>query len=79
MTDQTIDQMSFEDALSELEDIVEKLESGQASLNESITLFERGGKLKAHCERQLSVAEAKVRQITLEGGQPSGSEEFGEG
>ncbi|MEQ9200715.1 MAG: exodeoxyribonuclease VII small subunit, partial [Rhodospirillales bacterium] len=46
--------MSFEDALSELENIVRKLEKGEAKLDESITQYERGAALKAHCDRKLS-------------------------
>ena len=45
--------MSFEAALAELEQIVGKLESGQAPLEDSIHMYERGAALKAHCETRL--------------------------
>lgn len=60
-----IAKMSFEAALSELEKIVGQLESGNAPLEESIALYERGNHLKAHCETRLKAAQAKVEKITL--------------
>ena len=57
--------MSFETALAELEQIVAKLESGQAPLAESIAIYERGEALKAHCESLLKSAEARIEKITL--------------
>ncbi|MXU64956.1 exodeoxyribonuclease VII small subunit [Oceanomicrobium pacificus] len=56
--------LSFEQALAELETLVEKLESGNVPLEESIALYERGAALKAHCEQKLKAAEEKVAQIT---------------
>ncbi|MEM1104823.1 MAG: exodeoxyribonuclease VII small subunit [Pseudomonadota bacterium] len=58
-----IDKMSFEAALAELEGIVSKLERGDVDLEESIAIYERGAKLKAHCESKLKAAELKVEQI----------------
>ncbi len=55
--------MSFEDALAELESIVAKLESGDVPLEQSIAIYERGASLKAHCEARLKAAELKVEQI----------------
>lgn len=67
--------MTFEAALAELEGIVGKLESGQAPLAESIAIYERGEALKAHCERLLKSAEARIEKITLSrDGVPSGTE-----
>ena len=57
--------MSFEAALKELEAIVERLESGDIALEESITTFERGQSLKARCEALLKDAEARVERIVL--------------
>lgn len=72
---QNIDKLSFEEALAELERIVGQLESGEASLEKSIELYERGNKLKAHCETRLKAAEARVEKITLaSGGGPAGTE-----
>lgn len=67
--------MSFEQALSELEQIVNKLESGQAPLQESIAIYERGEALKQHCETLLKTAEARIEKITLSrDGTPTGTE-----
>ena len=57
--------LSFEQALAELETIVSKLESGQAPLEQSIDLYERGALLKAHCESKLEAARLKVEKIVL--------------
>jgi exodeoxyribonuclease VII small subunit len=57
--------LSFEAALEQLEQIVQKLESGRAPLAESIAIYERGEALKAHCETLLKTAEARIEKITL--------------
>lgn len=68
---QDIAQMSFEQALRELESIVRKLEAGDVELEKSIEIYERGAKLKAHCETRLKSAELKIEQIVQGGnGQP---------
>lgn len=69
----TVEEMSFEDAIKELEAVVGKLERGDVALEESITLYERGAALKARCEAKLKEAEEKVAKITLSDGQPSGT------
>jgi exodeoxyribonuclease VII small subunit len=66
--------MSFEVALRELEQIVGKLESGQAPLAESIAIYERGEALKARCETLLKEAEMRIEKITLRSGQAVGTE-----
>jgi exodeoxyribonuclease VII small subunit len=55
--------LSFEVALKELEEITRSLETGEASLEDSITLFERGSALKAHCDEKLKAAQMRVEQI----------------
>ena len=65
--------MSFEDAMKELEAVVSRLESGNASLEDSIKLYERGAALRAHCEARLRAAEERVEKITLAQGQPTGT------
>ncbi|WP_310542912.1 exodeoxyribonuclease VII small subunit [Phenylobacterium sp.] len=60
-----IDGLSFELALAELEKIVSQLESGQAPLEQSIELYERGAKLKAHCESRLEAARLRVEKIVM--------------
>ena len=57
--------LSFEEALSRLETIVSRLESGQAPLEESITLYEEGARLKAHCETRLKAAQLRVDKIVV--------------
>lgn len=75
MAEQDIKDMSFEQALAELEAIVEKMESGNVDLNSSIATYERGEKLKKHCETMLKEAEARVEKITLSSdGKATGTE-----
>ena len=70
-----IRELSFERALKELEAIVGRLERGDVELEESIAIYERGDALKAHCERLLKQAEAKVEKLTFgPDGQPRGTE-----
>ncbi len=59
--------LSFEAALRELESIVARLESGQVDLEESISIYERGSQLKAHCDAKLKDAQAKVEKIVVAG------------
>jgi len=66
--------MSFEAALKQLEDIVNRLDHGDAPLKESIALYERGDALKKHCEALLKEAEMKIEKITLRNGQATGTE-----
>jgi exodeoxyribonuclease VII small subunit len=74
-TDADVAKMNFEAALSELESIVEKLEGGKIGLEDSIAIYERGEKLKGHCEKMLRNAEARIEKITLKSdGTPSGTE-----
>ena len=55
--------LSFEDALAELEKIVRGLEGGQQKLEDAIGAYERGARLRAHCEAKLAEAEARVQAI----------------
>ncbi len=64
-TTQTLENLSFEKALAELEGIVRDLESGKAPLEESITAYERGISLKNHCEKKLQEARLKIEKISL--------------
>ena len=66
--------MTFEEAMKELEATVGRLEHGEATLEESIALYERGAKLRAHCDKVLRAAEERVEKITLAAnGQPGGT------
>ncbi len=74
MSEKGVKEMSFEEAMAELEKVVGQLERGDVALDASIKLYERGAALKAHCETKLKAAEEKVAQITLgEGGAPAGT------
>ena len=63
MADKSIDTLSFEEAQAELEKIVSALEKGDVALEASLDMYERGAKLKAHCEARLKAAELRVEQI----------------
>ena len=71
-------QMSFEQAMDRLEEIVKKLESGDGSLDQALTLFEEGSKLAGACTAMLDQAEQKVTLLTAgPDGQPE-EHPFGE-
>ncbi len=78
-----VEQMTFEEALAELETIVQRLERGQLDLDASIAAYERGTLLRQHCADKLRQAQLRVEKLTLDregggaklqpfdGGQPS--------
>ena len=70
--------MSFEDALTELERIVASLELGEVSLDKAIAAFERGSVLKLHCEARLEAARMRVEKIKspVSGLEPESAESF---
>ena len=75
-----IDQLSFEDALKRLEAIVGRLESGDASLQESIDLYAEGDALRKQCAARLEAAQARIEAIRLDAsGQPAGVQPFAAG
>ena len=76
MSDKPIKELSFEEALEELETIVEKLEAGDAPLEQSITIYQRGAQLKSHCEAKLKNAQLKVEKIVLDGQGNAGTAPF---
>ena len=67
MGETNVAEMSFEQAMGELEQVVSQLERGDVPLEQSITLYERGAELKKRCEAKLKEAEEKVAAITLDG------------
>lgn len=72
-----IAELSFEDALRRLEAIVQRLEGGEASLDESIRLYAEGDRLRAQCEARLNDAKARIDRITLgPEGQPAALRPF---
>jgi exodeoxyribonuclease VII small subunit len=77
VTDQPADiaALPFEAAMKELESIVDRLEKGSVSLEESIAIYERGEALKTHCDALLRNAEARIEKITIgANGKVSGTE-----
>jgi exodeoxyribonuclease VII small subunit len=70
------DPRRFEASLSELEAIVERLEQGELSLEESLGAFERGVQLTRACQQALDQAEQRVRILTQEGGDDSDAVAF---
>jgi exodeoxyribonuclease VII small subunit len=77
MSETPVTEMSFEDALRALEEIVTRLERGDVPLEDSIALYERGAALKKQCEARLNAAQMRVEAIRLaEDGTPKGTEPF---
>lgn len=62
-----LENLSFEAALEELEQLVAKLEQGDLTLEASMALFERGQRLADYCNRQLDEASLRVEQLTVDG------------
>jgi len=58
-----VESLSFEEAMAELEAIVRRLEGGQARLEDAMDSYARGTALRAHCERKLAEAEARVQAL----------------
>ena len=72
-----VEEMSFEQALAELETIVRTLEQGSAPLDQSIEIYQRGDQLKRHCEARLKAAQMRIEQIALGPDvQPTGTKPF---
>ena len=61
----SIEKMTFEEALSELENIVKRIDTGQESLADAVSSFEFGVALKNHCEKMLKEANLKIEKITI--------------
>ena len=80
MDEPDIQSLSFEAARAELEKIVRALEAGSEPLDESIELYQRGDRLKRHCEARLKAAQARIDQISLDAeGKPVGVTGFDAG
>jgi exodeoxyribonuclease VII small subunit len=71
-----IESMSFEAALDELKDIVERLESGEGKLDEAIETYQRGDALRRHCEAKLRAAKEKIEKISLGAGGQAKTDAF---
>ena len=78
--DTPIEDLSFEDALKNLETIVGQLESGDTPLQQAIELYERGNRLRQRCAERLDAAQARIEAIRLDGdGKPAGVRPFAAG
>ena len=73
MTDKPVAEMSFEEAMAALEAVVTALEKGEVPLEASISLYERGAALRAHCAGKLREAEEKVELIRVAEGRAVGT------
>jgi len=73
MTDKPIADLSFEEAMAQLEAVVTQLERGDVALEQSIALYERGAALKAHCAEKLKAAEERVELIRQQEGRALGT------
>jgi exodeoxyribonuclease VII small subunit len=74
---EAISELSFEAALKRLEEIVRTLESGEASLDDSIELYGEGDRLKQQCEARLQAAQARIEKIQFgRDGSPTGTAPF---
>jgi exodeoxyribonuclease VII small subunit len=60
----SMENISFEEALAELEEIVKRIDSGLENLDSAISSFERGVLLKSYCEKKLKEARLKIEKIT---------------
>jgi exodeoxyribonuclease VII small subunit len=58
-----LETLSFEQAFTELEELVRQLEAGDLSLDQTLALYERGMALAAHCNAKLDMAELRIRQL----------------
>ena len=65
-TEKNVEDLSYEEALAELEQVVSALENEQSQLEDAIRLFERGQALAARCDVLLEAAELKVKQVVGE-------------
>ena len=63
MTNDVLDKLTFEEAMSELENLVDSLDKGEVSLDEAIAAYDRGSKLKDYCQKKLHDAKMKVETI----------------
>lgn len=65
MTENSIEEMSFEQALEELESIVRQLEAGKVKLDDAVAFYARGTALRRHCEKKLENARSRIDAITV--------------
>lgn len=63
----SVESLTFEQALEELDTIIAQLESGELSLEDSVDIYERGRKLSSHCQTLLEKAELRLSQLDSRG------------
>ena len=63
MVNDSLEKMTFEEAMKELERLVDSLDKGDVSLDEAIAAYDRGSQLKDHCQKKLNEAKMKVETI----------------
>lgn len=61
-----ISKLTFEEATSELEEIINKLDSGEVGLEKAIELYERGNELRAYCESKIQSVKMKIEKIVID-------------
>ncbi|MBR4105682.1 MAG: exodeoxyribonuclease VII small subunit [Alphaproteobacteria bacterium] len=76
MTEENLDQLSFEDALAQLEKIVQELESGRIKLDDAVASYEKATALKKLCEEKLKTAQLKIEKIEITADNQVSSSEF---
>jgi len=64
ITDEEIEKLSFEDCFKKLEEVVEKLEDDNSNLEDSISYYDLGVRLKNHCNKKLKNAELKIQKLS---------------
>ncbi len=67
MDKDSLEKMTFEEAMKELERLVDSLDKGDVSLDEAIAAYDRGSQLKDHCQKKLNEAKMKVETIQSSG------------
>ena len=67
MVNDSLEKMTFEEAMKELERLVDALDKGDVSLDEAIAAYDRGSQLKDHCQKKLNEAKMKVETIQSSG------------
>ena len=67
MVNNSLEKMTFEEAMKELERLVDALDKGDVSLDEAIAAYDRGSQLKDHCQKKLNEAKMKVETIQSSG------------
>ena len=63
MTNDVLDKLTFEEAMRELEKLVDSLDKGEVSLDEAIAAYDRGSQLKDYCQKKLQEAKMKIETI----------------